>query len=102
MPDAGGEPLLLAVVLWARDGRAPELADYEDEVLRLLPDHRGRVVARQALDGRSGDPTEVQLVEFADEAGYRAYLADPRRLALAGRRDAAILRTAVVAVPAGR
>jgi len=38
-------------------------------------------------------PTEAQWLEMPSEASLRAYVNDPRRLAMAGERDAAIART---------
>ncbi|MFC7546972.1 hypothetical protein [Plantactinospora sp. GCM10030261] len=85
----------LCVLLWARPGAAEALIAYEDKVLALLGEHGGRVVRRARTGGTDGAPTEVQLIEFASRAGYDAFLADERRTALAGERDAAIARTEV-------
>jgi len=38
-------------------------------------------------------PTEAQWLEMPSEASLPAYVNDPRRLAMAGERDAAIART---------
>jgi uncharacterized protein (DUF1330 family) len=91
--------LTLCVLLWAADGRADALAAYEDEVLVLLGRHGGRVVERvRRVGGTSGQPTEVQVLELPDDAALRAYLADPDRAALVGRRVAAVARTEVIPV----
>jgi hypothetical protein len=90
--------VILCVLLWAHEGRDTDLTRYEDQVLGLLGDHDGRVLQRvQAVD--PGDrPTEVQILQFSSESALEGYLQDPRRAALAGRRDAAIARTDVVPV----
>ncbi|MER5183486.1 DUF1330 domain-containing protein [Streptomyces sp. NPDC002896] len=83
----------LCVLLWARAGAAEALVAYEDKVLALLGEHGGRVLQRARTNGAEGAPTEVQLIEFASQAGYDGFMADERRTALAGERDAAIART---------
>jgi uncharacterized protein (DUF1330 family) len=79
----------MCVLLWAHPGQEEALAAYEDSVLGLLPDHGARVLDR-------GAPTEVQLLEFPSAAALDAYMNDPRRIALAADRDAAIARTEVL------
>jgi uncharacterized protein (DUF1330 family) len=73
------------------------LSAYEDKVLRLVAEHGGRVLERgTVLPGSQQDgepPTEVQLLEMPTEASLDAYVNDPRRLALAAERDAAVART---------
>ena len=102
MPDID-EPVALCVLLWAHPGRTAELVAYEDEVLKLLVRHgaallsRVRGVEASGVDS-SGDgdaPTEVHVIRFAARAGFDTYMADPDRLAMAERRDAAIARTEV-------
>lgn len=92
-------PVRLCVLLWERTGCAEEVAAFEDAVLALLPRHGGRLIGRDVVtDGGADDPCEVQRIEFADEAGYSAYLADPERADLARRhrRDEIIARTSVL------
>ncbi len=88
----------LCVLLWARPGATQALIDYEDTVLALLGDHQGRVVQRARTDGENGAPTEIQVIEFASQAGYDGYMADGRRTALAAERDAAIASTQIYPV----
>jgi uncharacterized protein (DUF1330 family) len=83
----------LCVLLWARPGAAEALVTYEDKVLALLGEHGGRIVQRARADGADGRPDEVQLIEFASQAGYDGFMRDERRAALADERDAAIART---------
>jgi uncharacterized protein (DUF1330 family) len=83
----------LCVLLWARSGAGEALAAYEDKVLALLGEHDGRLLQRARTVGAGVGPDEIQLIEFASQAGYEGYMADERRTALAGERDAAIART---------
>ena len=95
-------PVSLCVLLWANPGQESALTAYEDQVLGLLADHGGRVLRRGSVvaDGAGDDapPAEVQFLEFPDEVALAAYMTDPRRLALAADRDAAIARTDVLRV----
>jgi hypothetical protein len=88
----------LCVLLWARPGREADLVAYEDRVLRFVPDHGGRVLQRARTAGEVGEPLEVQLVQFPSEASLAGYMADERRAALSGDRDAAVERTEVLRV----
>jgi len=88
----------LCVLLWARPGREADLIAYEDRVLGFVPDHAGRVLQRVRTAGEAGQPLEVQLVQFPSEDALGDYMADERRGALSGDRDAAIERTEVLRV----
>lgn len=90
--------LTFYVFLWARPGREQELIAYEDAVLALVGEHSGQVVQRARTDGTDGKPLEIQLFEFASQAGMDGYMADPRRTALSVDRDMAIARTEIVPV----
>jgi uncharacterized protein (DUF1330 family) len=79
-------------------GRETELSEYEDRVLAFLPDHGARIVQRVRAVDPAAAPLEVQVIEFPSEAALEAYLADPRRAALADRRERAVARTEVVRV----
>ncbi|MFI6934837.1 hypothetical protein [Streptomyces sp. NPDC050287] len=83
----------LCVLLWARSGAGEALAAYEDKVLALLGEHDGRLLQRARTVGAGVGPDEIQLIEFASQAGYDGFTADPRRTSLAAERDAAIART---------
>ncbi|WP_425955668.1 hypothetical protein [Xylanimonas sp. McL0601] len=95
-------PLTLCVLLWPLPGQDDALTAYEDAVLALLPDHGARLVSRvrrTASDGPAGDgPLEVQVIELPSGEALAAYMADPRRTALAVDRDAAIARTQILDV----
>jgi uncharacterized protein (DUF1330 family) len=88
----------LCVLLWAHDGRGTELGEYEDQVLRLVPEHGGTVIQRARSAGTGGDPLEVHILEFPSELALEAYTQDDRRTALAANRDHAIARTDVLRV----
>ena len=92
------EPVTLCVLLDAVPGRESELAEYEDGVLALLPDHGARLVQRVRAVDPTTAPLEVQLIEFPSDAALEAYLADPRRAALADQRERAVDRTEMLRV----
>ena len=83
----------LCVLLWARAGQEAMLADYEDQVLSLLPAHGGRVISRVRSLETGDQPHEVHVIEFPTEQAIDDYLRDPTRVALADLRDRAIERT---------
>jgi uncharacterized protein (DUF1330 family) len=97
-PGAAVVSVTLCVLLWARPGAADALIAYEDRVLGLVPDHGGRVLQRARGAGTDEQPLEVQLLEFPSTAALDGYMADERRLSLAGERDRAIARTQVMNV----
>jgi hypothetical protein len=84
--------ITFGVLLWAQPGLADDLSAYEDEVLSLLGEHRGRLDARIRSD-EADAPTETQVITFADDAAFQDYLADPRRAARSAERDRVIART---------
>ncbi len=89
-------PLTLCVLLWALPGRDTQLAEYEDAVLALLPEHGGTLMSRVRNIEANESPTEVQVIELVDEAALASFMADPARLALAPLREASIARTEVI------
>jgi uncharacterized protein (DUF1330 family) len=115
-------PRTLCVLLWAQPGAQAALTAYEDRVLRLVPEHGGRVVhrarnsgahraqnsgvqgARNSVvprapgGGADGQPAEIQFLDFPSQAALDAYMADPRRTALAADRDRAVARTEIIDV----
>ncbi|TDE97293.1 hypothetical protein EXU48_03555 [Occultella glacieicola] len=90
---SSADPLTLCCLLWATPGNEADLSIYEDTVLVLLADHGAQIVQRATSDGADGQPHEVQLFRFGGQAGLDAYLADPRRAALAVERDRVVART---------
>lgn len=101
----GSAPLTLCCLLWAHPGRRADLIAYEDEVLAMLIDHHGEVLARGVTAVGGGlefdapdPPDEVQVLRIADRDALADFLADPRRAALADQRDRAIARTQLFAV----
>ncbi|WP_406032681.1 hypothetical protein OG801_28990 [Nocardioides sp. NBC_00163] len=92
------DPIRLCCLLWARGGEAEALHAYEDRVLRLISEHGGEVMHRAIADDAPGQPDEVQLFRFPDQASLDAYMNDERRTALGAERDAAVARTEVFPV----
>jgi uncharacterized protein (DUF1330 family) len=112
----------LCVLLWAQPGAQAALTAYEDRVLSLVPDHGGRVVHRARNSGvqpggnsgvqgggnsgvqggggggADGQPAEIQFIDFPSQGALDAYMADPRRTALAAERDRAVARTEIIDV----
>ena len=91
-------PRTMCVLLWAHPGEHAALGAYEDRVLRLIADHGGRVVQRGRGGGTDGQPAEIQFLDFPSQAALDAYMADPRRTALAADRDRAVARTEIIDV----
>lgn len=86
------------MLLWAHPSLADEVAAYEDKVLPLLEVHEGTLVQRLRSASTDADqPVEIQTISFASDAGYAAYMADPRRTELADERDRVIARTELIA-----
>ena len=90
--------IVLCCLLWASEGLEDDLSAYEDAVLPLIGDHGGEVLQRARGDGSEGRPHEVHLYRFPSQAAIDAYIADPRRLALADERDRVVARTDVFPV----
>lgn len=85
--------LTLCCLLWAHPGAEDALIAYEDRVLALLPEHGIDLVIRAIGDGGDGRPIETQVYRVPTQAALDAYVADPRRTALADERDRVIART---------
>ncbi len=63
------------------EGAEQAFQQYEALVLPLLVRHGGRLERQmRTQDAR----TEVHIVSFASETGYRSYIADPERRTLRG------------------
>lgn len=90
--------LTLCVLLWARPGAEAALVDYEDRVLKLVPEHGGRVLQRARSAATDEHPLEIQMLQFPSRAALDAYMGDGRRSALAGERDAAVEHTEIIPV----
>lgn len=97
-------PVVNCVLLWAKPGMGAALSAYEDKALRLVAEHGGRVLERGTiLPGSRCDgepPTEMHLLEMPSGAGLDAYMSDPRRIAMASERNAAIARVDVFRIQA--
>jgi uncharacterized protein (DUF1330 family) len=91
-----GVSVRICVFLTAIPGREVLLAQYEDRVLGLLPDHGARIDTRvRALEGPL---TEVQILEFPSEQALVDFQNDPRRTDLSEIRNAVIASTTVIRV----
>ena len=90
--------LTLCTLLWARPGAEDGLIAYEDRVLRLVPEHGGRVLQRARGSGTAGQPLEVQFLEFPSAQALDAYMTDDRRQSHADQRDKVISKTEVIEV----
>ena len=90
--------LTLCVLVWPHEGREAALIEYEDKVLRLVPEHGGRVLERARTTGAPDEPLEVHVLEFPSEAALNEYMHDDRRTRLSGDRDRSIARTQVLRV----
>jgi uncharacterized protein (DUF1330 family) len=88
----------LCVLLWANPGADDALIRYEDQVLELMADHGARVLQRVRSESLHGAPKEIQILEYPSRDALEAYMADERRVLLAGAREAAIARTEVIPV----
>lgn len=86
----------ICVLVIAIPGREVLLAQYEDRVLGLLPDHGARIDARvRALEGPL---TEIQILEFPSERALVDFQNDPRRTDLTEIRNAVVASTTVIRV----
>jgi uncharacterized protein (DUF1330 family) len=88
----------LCCLLRARPGAEKAMAAYEENVTALVPEHGGELLSRVIGDGADGNPHEVHVYRFPDQAAIDAYMADPRRLALAEERDRTVASTVLFPV----
>lgn len=91
-----GVSVRICVLLTATAGREILLAQYEDRVLGLLPDHGARIDAR--LRALEGPFTEIQILAFPSEQALADFQNDPRRTDLSAIRNAVIASTTVIRV----
>lgn len=92
------DPIELCCTLRARPGLEAAMSAYEDAVLALVPEHGGELVSRVVGSGADGRPHEIHVYRFPGKAAIDAYMADPRRLALAEERDRVIESTTLFPV----
>jgi uncharacterized protein (DUF1330 family) len=87
--------MLIAMVADVAPGSVERFRSYEQLVLPLLARHGGRLERRvRSTDGT----TEIHLVAFHSEAGYRAYIDDPDRVAARAALDGAEVDQRVLVV----
>ena len=72
--------MLILVILRPSLDKLAVFEAYEDQVLALLREHGGNLIKR--VRGISHD-IEAHLIDFPTDESRKAYLADPRRTALA-------------------
>ena len=97
-PTVGHAPIDLCCLVWAQPDNEGAVAEFEDRVLGLLPDHGGEILARAIGPGLDGTPHETQFIRLPDQEALAAYLNDPRRSEFSADRDRLIKRTVVYPV----
>jgi uncharacterized protein (DUF1330 family) len=88
--------VMLVAMIADVDGESIErFQSYEEVVLPLLAKHGGRLERRvRSVDAM----TEIHLIAFDGEEGYRAYIDDPMRLAAKTSLDGALVDQRVLFV----
>jgi hypothetical protein len=87
--------MLIAMIADVAPGSIERFRSYEELVLPLLPKHGGRLERR--VRSRDGS-TEIHLLVFAGEDGYRGYMDDPARVAARAALDGAEIDQRVLIV----
>jgi uncharacterized protein (DUF1330 family) len=87
--------LTVVVVLYVRPGKVATFEAFETRVQSIMRRHGGRLERRIQCARAAGDPHEIHIVSFQDEAGLAAYRTDPEYVALAGARAEAISDTKI-------
>ena len=91
-------PIELCCLLRALPGAEDAMTAYEDKVTALVHAHGGELLSRVIGDGADGNPHEVHVYRFPNQAAIDAYMVDPRRVALAGERDRTVASTVLFPV----
>lgn len=87
--------MLVAMIAEVAPDSIERFRSYEQLVLPLLTEHGGRLERRvRTPDGT----TEIHLIAFDDQDGYRAYLDDPARVAARTALDGAGIEQRVLIV----
>ena len=89
--------LTLVVALFVHSGREEEFERFEAAAAAVMDRHGGRIERRIRIGTPTdpGEPDEVHVVTFPDEASFERYRRDPEIAALAGLRAGAVRRTIV-------
>jgi len=89
--------LTLVAALFVHPGREADFERFEAAAAAVMGRHGGRIERRIRIGARTdpGEPDEVHVVTFPDEASFERYGRDPELGALSGLRAAAIRRTIV-------
>ncbi|MEO6955569.1 MAG: hypothetical protein ABI137_02410 [Antricoccus sp.] len=93
MTDEPDSAVLLCCLLGAHPGQEAALSDHQNCVLAFIPAHDGALVQRARSDGTDGQPNEVQIYWFTNQAAFEGYRDDPRSTELSVQRDRVIART---------
>jgi len=90
-------PLTLVVALFVRPGREADFERFEAAASAVMGRHGGRIERRIRIGSRTdpGEPDEIHVVTFPDEASFERYGRDPETAALATLRADAISRIIV-------
>lgn len=87
--------LRIVALLYAGATGPDGLRAFEGRTLPLLRSHGGRLLLAIAPEDAGDGPDEIHVLEFPSRDAFDAYRADPRVLALADERAAAISRSEV-------
>lgn len=88
--------LRIVALLYAGASGPEALRSFERRALPLVKEHGGRLLLAFAPEDRAaGAPDEIHVLEFPSRAAFEGYRSDPRVLALAEQRAAAIARSEV-------
>jgi len=98
MIDMNDAPIELCCLLRALPGAENAMTAYEDKVTALVPEHGGELVSRVIGDGADGNPHEVHVYRFPNQAAIDSYMVDPRRVAMADERDRTVSTTTLFPV----
>lgn len=87
------------VSLWIHPGQEGAFEAFEQEAVRRMARHGGRIDSAVRVDNPGGSadaPYEIHVVSFPNAGSVAAYAGDPETLGLLVRRNAIISRTVVV------
>lgn len=85
------DPFTCIVLLACIPGQQAAMEAYEHDALELMRAHGGVLERRLAVEGDAWD--ELHELSFPTRAAFDAFLADPRREALAPARRACVRAT---------
>lgn len=92
----------LTQLIYVNQDQIAVFEQFEAQVLPLLAQHNGRLLLRirptdtTIIEQTLEPPYEIHLLEFASQADFERYLADPQRQAYLPLKDQAIRSTFVI------